>query len=169
MMMRLNKTLATGLMVIGMGVMSLPSYAQGAPGDGVREKPALSAEKIAKFEKEKARRDAALHDKLKITATQEDAWKAYLQSTKFAHKPGEHRLSKEERAKLTTPERLERQLAWMKQGEARLVERIAATKALYAVLTTEQQQAFDAHSAREHKEHGKKFRHGGGQKDGSTK
>jgi protein CpxP len=165
MMMRLNKTVATGLMVIGLGMASLPSYAQGAPDGAPRDRAPLTAEQIAKFEKEKASRDAKLHDQLKITAAQEDAWKAYLQSTSFPHPRGEKPPRKEDQIKLTTPERLERQLEWMKKGQAHLVERIAATKALYAILTTEQQQMFDAHSARMDKKHGKPFRHGGPRDD----
>lgn len=160
--MRINKTLATGLMVIGLGVMSLPSHAQSTTGDQQHAKPVWSADKIAKFEKEKARRQADLHDKLKITAAQEDAWKAFTQSTQFKPHDGGQRLSKEERAKLTTPERLDRQLEWAKQSQARLVERVAATKALYATLSTEQQQIFDANSVRMHNERSKRFGQQGG-------
>ncbi len=101
--MRLHKTLATGLMVMSMGAMSLSSYAQATPGEGPQDRPAISAEKMAKFEKEKARREAELHDRLKITAAQEDAWKTYLKSEQFPPKPGDRRLQKDERTKLTTP------------------------------------------------------------------
>lgn len=160
----LCKTLVTSLMVLGTGVMSLPSHAQGAPEDGPRARPVPSAEAIARFEQEHARRQQALHDKLNITAAQEGAWATYRKAMDIKPMP-----PKEEAATLTTPERLERELAHMKERQTHLVDRIAATKALYAVLTPEQQQAFDAHHAHGPRPHGKKPRPGVGPKDGPLK
>lgn len=94
-------------------------------------------------------RNAALKTKLKITAAQETAWSAYTE----AMKPGAGMSTAQcsgpaEMAKLTTPERLEKMQALHTQhmGEmnAALEKHMQATKALYAVLTAEQQKVFDA-------------------------
>jgi protein CpxP len=45
--------------------------------------------------------------------------------------------------KLSAPERMEKQLALMKEREARMADRLAATKAFYAQLTPEQQKIFN--------------------------
>lgn len=95
------------------------------------------------------RRNAALKAQLKITAAQETAWTAYTD----AMKPGAamttgQRPDAAEMAKLTTPERLDKMQALRAQhmGEmnAAMEKHAQATKALYAVLSPEQQKLFDA-------------------------
>ena len=95
------------------------------------------------FDKEKCaehmqKRQAHLHDQLKLSADQEPAWKAF--SEKIKPVPGE-RPNHEELAALKAPERM---AAMMKQREARMTEHVAAVKEFYAVLTPEQQKVFDA-------------------------
>lgn len=166
MMMHTHKTLVASLLVIGMGAMSLPSHAQDAPREERRPRPVLTAESIAQIQQDQVRRHAQLHDKLDITAAQEDAWKAYVKAAEIRLPQGGGMPRADAAERMTTPERLERELARVNEHRDRLVERVAATKALYAVLTPQQQQLFDAHPAHGPKPHGKKPRHGHGPKDG---
>lgn len=94
-----------------------------------------------KFTEHMQKRQARLHDQLKLSANQESAWKTFSEKTKPA--PGEGP-KHEELAGLKAPERMERMAAMMKQREGRMVERVAAVKEFYAVLTPEQQKVFDA-------------------------
>lgn len=88
-----------------------------------------------------ARHQQRLHDALKLTPPQEAAWKTFTDKTK--PDPEKRKAMHEEMAKLTTPERLDRMQALMKDGEARMAQRAAAVKEFYAQLTPEQQKTFD--------------------------
>lgn len=85
---------------------------------------------------------AELHDKLKLTPQQENAWRTFTERTKAAAAPWP-RDERAELASLTAPERMERMLARMKEFEGRMAERLAAVKEFYAVLTPEQRKVFD--------------------------
>jgi Spy/CpxP family protein refolding chaperone len=63
-------------------------------------------------------------------------------------------MSREDWAKLTTPERLDKMQALKAERDARMDKRIDATKSFYAALTPEQQKVFDSQ------------RHGGFQRAG---
>lgn len=161
-MLNLKKHLMIGVTAAGIGLTALSSFAQtppadaGSPGPAGRHAP--TADQIAKFEQHRAKRQAQLHDKLKITAAQEGAWKTFTEKTapmRPATQPV--RPSKDEWNKLTTPERLDRHLDKMKKMEARMTDRIAATKEFYAVLSPEQQKTFDQ-EFRKMEEH--RFKHG---------
>jgi periplasmic protein CpxP/Spy len=89
-------------------------------------------------------RHAALHDKLKLNAEQEAAWKAFIAG---ATPPAiGMRMNREEMVKLSAPERMEKMLGFMKDREARMMARLVELKKFYAVLTPEQQKIFDAES-----------------------
>lgn len=107
-------------------------HMQGMHGDG---------EKMAAFH---AKHLARLHGKLKLTAQQEPAWKAFTEKSK--PDLAKSKAVREEMATLTTPARLDRMLALMKEGEARMGEHAAAVKEFYAQLTPEQQKTFDQES-----------------------
>ena len=161
-MFNLKKHLMIGVAAAGIGLTAMSSFAQMPPADGNGPGPAgrhaPSADQIAKFEQHRAKRQAQLHDKLKITAAQEGAWKTFTDKTtpvRPATPPA--RPSKDEWNKLTTPERLDRHLEMMKKMEARMTDRIAATKEFYAVLSPEQQKTFDQ-EFRKMEEH--RFKHG---------
>ena len=82
-----------------------------------------------------------LHDKLKLSADQEAAWKAYVSKTK---PESEHaKPDWAEMSKLTTPDRLDRMAAMMKEHQAQMESRIADVKEFYAKLTPEQKKIFD--------------------------
>ncbi len=138
-----RKHLLIGLTVAGIGAASF-AYAAGPDCGPMGAGPAAfgergrSPEKIAaRFEK----RQAELHDKLKLNANQEGAWKNYIAKVKPA--APQNRPDRAEIEKLTAPERMEMMLGMMQEHEKRMVDRIAATKEFYAVLTPEQQKIFN--------------------------
>jgi len=102
-----------------------------------------------------AKRQAELKAKLKITPAQEGAWTTFTAAMKppanmaggmmgMRHDPK----VKAEMDKLTTPERIDKMQAMraerMKTMGAEMEKRGAATKAFYAVLSSEQKAVFDA-------------------------
>jgi protein CpxP len=104
--------------------------------------PGKYAERIEK-------RQAALHDKLKLTPVQETAWKSFSEKMKPAgarNRPDRSALSA-----LPAPERMEKMHALMKEHESRMADRVAAVKEFYAVLTPEQQKLFDDQFSRHSK------------------
>lgn len=115
-----------------------------------------------------AKRQAELKAKLKITPAQESAWTTFTAAMQppaggmmgMRHDPK----VKAEMEKLTTPERIDKMQAMraerMKTMGAEMEKRGAATKAFYAVLSSEQKAVFDAvsmHGGR----HGMGGEHGG--------
>jgi len=89
-----------------------------------------------------------LHDKLKLNAEQEVAWKAFIAS---APKPAAGmKMNRAEMMKLPAPERMEKMIGFMKEREARMTARLVELKKFYAVLTPEQQKIFDAESMPQH-------------------
>ena len=144
-MLNLKKHLIIGLSAAGIVLTTMSSFAQmPPPGPGPDMQHPPSAEQIAKFEQEHAKRQAKLHDKLKITPAQEEAWKTFVAKTapvRPATPPT--RMSKEEWSKLTTPQRLDQQQEHMKQQQDKMAQHVAATKDFYAVLSPEQQKLFD--------------------------
>jgi periplasmic protein CpxP/Spy len=123
------------------------------------------------------KRQAELKAKLKITPAQEGAWTTFAASMQppaggmmgMRHDPK----VKADMDKLTTPERIDKMQAMraerMKTMGAEMDKRGAATKAFYAVLSSEQKAVFDAVAMRggrhgmggEHGERGEKGGHGG--------
>ena len=156
-MFNLKKHLLIGVAAAGIGLTVMSSFAQMPPDGPGRHAP--TPEQIAKFEQHRAKRLAALHEKLKITAAQESAWKTF--NEKIApQRSGTPpvRPSKDEWNKLTAPERMDRHLDMMKKMEARMTDRIAATKEFYAVLSPDQQKVFDQEFRKMEQ---RRFKHGG--------
>lgn len=161
-MLTIKNRILAGIAAVSISAVTLSAFAQMPPGGPLGHPP--SPEQIAKFEQMRAKHQAELHDKLKITASQEAAWKLFLDKTKPVPFDQAGRPNKEEWAKLSTPERLDKQLDMMRKRESFAEQRIAATKEFYATLSPEQQKIFDAEHARmerhrhEMMEH---MRHGG--------
>jgi len=118
----------------------------GAPADGHHHHgwgdPAQRAQMMAKRLERQA---AHLRDVLQLRPDQEPALHAFLDSMKppaDAMEPmkKEH----EEAAELTTPQRLDRQMAHMDERRTRMVAHAQAVKTFYAQLSPSQQKAFDA-------------------------
>ena len=94
------------------------------------------------------KRQAALKIKLHLTAEQEAAWNTFVQGTKPPAKPMMQRMDRDELAKLSTPERLEKinaaHEANIKAMETHMKQRSDATREFYSHLSVEQQKVFDA-------------------------
>lgn len=141
-MNRFKETLLVGAMAIGFG-----GAVFAAQGDQAPDAPKGPAKEMhhkrdeGKFKEHMAKRQAELHDKLKLTPAQEPAWKTFAASMT----PPEHgtRPDRAEWDKLSAPERMEKMLAKMKEHEAKMADRLAAMKTFYAVLTPEQQKIFN--------------------------
>ena len=102
-----------------------------------------------------AKRQAELKAKLKITPAQEGAWTTFTAAMQPLANMGKGMMGmrhdpkmKAEMDKLTTPERIDKMQAMraerMKTMSAEMDKRGAATKAFYAVLSSEQKAVFDA-------------------------
>lgn len=130
-MTKLRKFIVIGLAAAGLGIASVSAFANKAHcgHDGGF---------YGRMEKHQAR----LHDKLKLTAAQEAAWKTYtekMQAPASAARPDWSALSAQ-----PAPERMEKMVAMMKERETQMEGRLAALKEFYAVLTPQQQKVFDA-------------------------
>lgn len=121
-----------GLAAIGLG--ALPALALADTGCG----PMGAGS--GKFAERIEKRQAELHDKLKLTSEQETAWKKFSEKMKPESR---NRPDQSELSALHAPERMERMLSMMKEHESRMTDRVAAVKEFYAVLTPEQQKLFD--------------------------
>lgn len=96
-----------------------------------------------------AERQAQLKTALKLSPNQEAAWSAFVART--AHEPrmaGKDGAQREDMAKLTTPERIDKMMAMHAERSAEMGKRVEATKSFYATLTPEQQKTFDAQTTR---------------------
>jgi hypothetical protein len=133
--------LAAGL--AGAAIAQAPSA---APPEGGRhmvqltpeQKQARLAEMRQKMAQHHAERAKLMHDALGITPNQEGAWKTFQDSMTPPTPP------KPPAENLTTPQRLDEQLARVNERAAEAKKRIDATKRLYAALTPTQQKSFDA-------------------------
>ncbi|VXC09076.1 Spy/CpxP family protein refolding chaperone [Massilia sp. 9I] len=128
------------------------------------QRQAKFAEFRAKRLEQRAARQAKLAETLKLTPAQQPVWQAFVASMTPPQK-GERagqRLSKEQRAALTAPQRLERHIAMQKERTARMEARLSALNSLYAALTPEQRKLFDEQQqrrgGRHHGGHGKMMR-----------
>jgi len=83
-----------------------------------------------------------LHDALKLSENQEGAWKVFIEETKPKQPPP--KFDKLAVSNLTTPERLDRMLSLMKERETLMEAHVESVKRFYSILTTEQQNIFDA-------------------------
>lgn len=149
----IRKTITAGLVAMSMGLVAVPVLAGAFHGG----KP--DAEQFERMEKKRTARHQAMHDKLKITAAQEPAWKTYLDKTRPVRPAHGARADGAKKQELTSVERLERRAAHLDKMQQRTAEQLAATKALYAVLDDEQKQVFDKLQERKGKRHGKGHRH----------
>jgi Spy/CpxP family protein refolding chaperone len=111
--------------------------------DATPEQRAAFAARRAEFA---AKRTARLHDALKITPAQENAWNAFVASMKPAAR-GE-RPDRTAVAGLSAPERMARHIERQKQRTAAMEGRLEAMNSFYALLTPEQKKTFDDKAAR---------------------
>jgi Spy/CpxP family protein refolding chaperone len=117
----------------------------------------------AKMQAMMDKRHAALKTQLKLTAAQEPAWTAFLDTHKMPAGMKGQPAAMADMAKLSTPERLDKMKALhaerMAEMTAAMDKRAEATKTFYAALTPEQQKVFDAQAMQGRGAH--KGMHGG--------
>lgn len=168
-MNQVRNGLFAAVLSLGLGTFAAPAMAQGAApaakaepgryGHAVSEQE--RAARQARRAEHIARRQAALHDALKLSANQESAWTAFVNATRPGARP--ERGERADWKSLNAPQRLEKQLAFSRERTARMEQRLAALNSFYAVLTPEQKKTFDEASAKRggrgfghHRHHGGK-------------
>ena len=138
----MNKSVKMMVAAAAMIALSAGAYARG--GDCANGEPGgmmgmgMNPERMEKMH---AQHLATLHDKLKLTAQQETAWKKFSAQQPMMGKA--NRPDPAEMAKLNAPQRMEKGLEHMRAMETKMTEHLAALKEFYAVLTPEQQKTFD--------------------------
>jgi Spy/CpxP family protein refolding chaperone len=148
-MNRFQKYLPIGAIVIGLS--GCASAAQGDQATESRKEPAkgwMQGHRDGQFRERMAKRQAELHDKLNLTASQEPAWQAFVAAitpTETGRRP-----DRAEWENLSAPERMEKMLDKMKQRETQMAARLSAMKAFYATLTPEQQKIFNDNVGKGH-------------------
>jgi hypothetical protein len=163
-MNQIRKSIIISLTVLGMGSASLAAYAQAPAAPDARpqltqeQRAAKFAERKARMAEHMAKRQAALHDALKLTSAQEGAWRDFIAATKREPRAGRMGMDREAFKTMTAPQRMEARIAMQKQRTAQMEKRLAATKTFYSQLTAEQQKTFDD-ATKMGRHHGK--RHGG--------
>src|ERR1700712_2371618 len=153
----MRKNILIGFAVLSLGGTALVSQAQ----TDRRDTPAQTEAGKAKFAEHMAKRQAQLHDKLKLTSAQEPAWTSFIAS--LAPPNGEQRGERPDREdfrKLPAPDRLEKSIERQKDHLAKQESRLGALKTFYGVLTPEQRAIFDK-SAPQGRGHGRFGHHGG--------
>ncbi len=91
-------------------------------------------------------RSKALHAILNLRPDQEAAFQAFQAAMTPPAREPHDRGGQADAAEMTTPQRLDRMAERMAKHEAEFQRRAAAIKSFYAVLSPEQQRAFDAMS-----------------------
>jgi hypothetical protein len=139
----LRKSILIGFTVLGMAA----AQAQDTTPPAGRHGAVVSKEQMqAKMAEMFAKRQAKLHDLLKLTAQQESAWATYQAAIKpaatGAGAAGDHQSF----ATLSAPDRLSKMIEMSKQHEAKLEATLPALTAFYGQLTTEQKAIFDDHT-----------------------
>jgi len=149
-MNNLRKNILIGLTVLGMGT-AIGAQAQDAQA-GRHGNAATQEQRQAKMAEFQAKRIAHLHDELKITPAQENAFHAYVAAMRPStmQGKGEHTNFKE----LSAPQRMEKMIAMQKQRTAEMEARMPSLNAFYSVLTPEQKKTFDHQGMHHHGGHG---------------
>jgi Spy/CpxP family protein refolding chaperone len=165
----LRKNVLIALTVLGMGSTALAVQAQTAAPEGRYTHAATQEQRMAKWGEHFAKRQARLHDALKLNASQEQAWSAYQAAVK--PQPGALGMhgDRAEWAALSAPARMEKMIAMQLQRTAMMESHLAALKTFYAVLTPAQQKVFDENTRGGGRDGHPGHRRGGHMKDGMHK
>jgi hypothetical protein len=151
----MNKSVKMLMAGVAIAALSASVYARGGEDCGYGDRgPMMGGMKTERMEKMREEHLAKLHDKLKLGAQQETAWKKFTASTPMGNM---ERPDPKEMAKLNAPQRMEKGLEQMRTMEKKMAEHLAVLKEFYAALTPEQQKTFDDQMP-SHGDRG--FRHG---------
>ena len=173
-MTRFRHTMTSAAMATALlATLSLPGFAQTTSTDNAGTAATQAAPQKqwrgerhgGDFREHMKQRAEKLKADLKLTSAQQAAWDSYMATMKPAgERPA--RMDRQEFAKLTTPQRLDKMREMRTQRNAEMDRRADATKAFYAQLNADQQKTFDAQSMRmmHRPEHGPREgkRHHGG-------
>ena len=151
-----RQTIATAAFAL----LALPALAQSpaAPASGENsanmprsgQMQAASKERMQqRMQERRAKHLAQLKEQLQITAAQEPAWNAFTSSMQPGKMPA--RMDRDEMARLSTPERIDRMRTLRAERIAEADRRGDAIKTFYGALTPAQQKTFDSHSHRMHR------------------
>jgi Spy/CpxP family protein refolding chaperone len=135
-----RKHLLAALSALTLGAAALGAHAQTTDHGMQHQKP--TPEQRAQF---RAKRIAKLHDELKITPAQENAWNAFVTSMQPPVRQPHDRAAW---ANLTAPERMAKMIERQKQRTAALEQRQASLNTFYSVLSADQKKTFDEKAAR---------------------
>ena len=142
---------AAVLATAGFSAFSSGGYGQGdggMMGHGMHEgQGRMGSMGSDKMKARMAKHQAELKAALKITAAQEAAWTTFTTAMTPPAGPMAQRPTREDMAKLSTPERIDKMKAMRTEHHAvmslEMDKRADAVKAFYATLTPEQQKVFD--------------------------
>lgn len=147
-----NKRTLVVALLAGSGVLAATSFAMpggGGPGDCAArqgDKPGMSQGQQVQSKREafRAKRLAALKDKLRLKPEQEAAWQAFADAPRPGPQGMDRQAMREQFKSLNTPQRMDKMLSMADERRAHLVQRAETVKRFYAQLTAEQQKVFDA-------------------------
>ena len=145
--MKVNlKPVLLAALLTGSALTVLAQPAGGPPPEGQPGMQQPGPEQRGRMQEHMAKRAAELKASLKLSSEQEGSWNAYV----AAMKPGAPSAppKREDYAKLSTPERLDKMRAQRQQREAEFDKRDAATRSFYGTLSAEQKKTFDTRTAR---------------------
>lgn len=140
--------------------------AQATAGEAPAPMQQRMAERQKKMAEHHAKRQAELKAALKLSPAQEGAWTQFSTAMQRPAMGQRQRMDRDEMAKLTTPQRIDRMQQFQAERDAQMKQRGDAVKTFYAQLTPEQQKVFDERAMRhgrgDHKRDGRHDHHDDG-------
>ena len=128
--------LAVSLAFVGGGALAQPGHPSYGPPPGQPPGQGYGADSQAEL--------TSLHAALRITAAQEDGWRAFVAASQpDAQQQARERTAEQMLPSLTSPQRVDLSIAAMEADLDTLRTRGRALKAFYATLTPAQQATFD--------------------------
>jgi len=158
-MNNVRKNVLIALAALTLGGAAFAAEEQAPPPQGPHQHQQMSpeqrqakrAEFQAKMAEHRAQRQQQLHDALKLSGAQEQAWNTFVASMKPAERqPHPDRAAF---ANLSAPERMQKMIEFSKQRTARMESRQAALNTFYSPLNPEQKKVFDEQTRRGMGEH----------------
>jgi len=142
----LRKSILIGFTVLGMAAAQAQAQVDNSAPPAGRHGATVNKEQMqAKMAEMFAKRQAKMHDLLKLTTQQESAWATYQAAIAPAATGGtlpDHAAI----AKMSAPDRMAKMLDLSKQRQVKMEAHLAALTAFYSQLTAEQKAIFDDHS-----------------------
>jgi Spy/CpxP family protein refolding chaperone len=150
----LRKQVLIALTVLGMGSAAVAVQAQTAAPEGRHGHAANQEQRMEKWGEHFAKRQAKLHDALKLSAAQESAWATYQAAIKPAVGSMPMHADRAALAGMPAPARMEKMISMAKQHIVTMESHLAALNTFYAVLTPAQKKIFDENTMAGRRHHG---------------